>query len=335
MPADPKKRPDPPAEVAQRPAKRSRIDPLPGNPLFFYREPKDTIQISTWNVAGLESCNAEKWNFGFRLYVEAEDPHILAITEVNEKDAEAVFESHPNFEFLRARYPYRYWAHRVAIVSKLEPVCPPVYGFPEGKKYDPEDARARAITLEFKECFLLATYVVNAGAEFKSLDKRKDWAADFEPYIRSLDAKKPVIWTGDFNVIRTITPDTTESNDLQWGAQVFGKYSGTSQFERDAHERLLGDQPWLENPRRPGPKFVDVWRLIKGEKWRQYTHSSKKVGGWRLDGFIVSERFLHNVRKCEIRQEVKRQFWPPKDSVGKGALSDHWPVWLSLEMEEL
>lgn len=103
----------------------------------------------------------------------------------------------------------------------------------------------------------------------------------------------------DFNVIRTITPDTTESNDLQWGAQVFGKYSGTSQFERDAHERLLGDQPWLENPRRPGPKFVDVWRLIKGEKWRQYTcvgslfprateltrcitrHSSKKVGGWR------------------------------------------------------
>lgn len=53
-----------------------------------------------------------------------------------------------------------------------------------------------AITLEFKECFLLATYVVNAGAEFKSLDKRKDWAADFEPYIRSLDAKKPVIWTG-------------------------------------------------------------------------------------------------------------------------------------------
>ncbi|GAA6030522.1 hypothetical protein NBRC10512_002802 [Rhodotorula toruloides] len=291
MPAESKKRPEPPSEAAQRPPKRSRVDPLPGNPLFFYREPKDTIQISTWNVAGLESCNAEKWNFGFRLYVEAEDPHILAITEVNEKDAEAVFESHPNFEFLRARYPYRYWSHRVAVVSKLEPLAPPVYGFPEGKKYDPEDARARAITLEFKEC--------------------------------------------DFNVIRTITPDTTESNDLQWGAQVFGKYSGTSQFERDAHERLLGDQPWLENPRRPGPKFVDVWRLIKGEKWRQYTHSSKKVGGWRLDGFIVSERFLHNVRKCEIRQEVKRQFWPPKDSVGKGALSDHWPVWLSLEMEEL
>lgn len=229
--------------------------------------------------------------------------------QVNEKDAEAVFEAHENFEFLRARYPYRYWSSRVAVLSKLEPIGS-VYGFPEGKKYDPEDARARepyrshrvasaqpdaldsgtgTITLEFKECFLLATYVVNAGAEFKNLDKRKAWAEDFEPYIRSLDAKKPVIWTGedygrspqrqahisssagDFNVIRTTTPTSTESNDLQWGPQVFGKYSGTSQFEREAHERLLGDQPWLEHPRRPGPKFVDVWRLIKGEKWRQYT----------------------------------------------------------------
>jgi hypothetical protein len=34
--------------------------------------------------------------FGFRLYVEAEDPHILAITEVNEQDPDAVFETDPN-----------------------------------------------------------------------------------------------------------------------------------------------------------------------------------------------------------------------------------------------
>jgi exonuclease III len=54
-----------------------------------------------------------------------------------------------------------------------------------------------------------------------------------------------------------------------------------------------------------------------------------------VDGFILSERFLYRVRKCEIRQEVKYKFWADKDVMGRGALSDHWPVWLSLEMAEL
>jgi exonuclease III len=167
------------------------------------------------------------------------------------------------------------------------------------------------------------------------------------------------------------TPTSSVTNDLQW-PQNLGKHAGTHKTERDYHERLLGPQKELQNPRRPGPLFVDVWRLIKGPSFRQYTYSGKKMGGWRrafspslsappsclpfprhppvlssfarrtdgsfplvVDGFIVSERFLHRVRMCEIRQEVKYKFWPEKDIVGRGALSDHWPVLLSLEMAEL
>ncbi|BGP42603.1 hypothetical protein JCM10449v2_006615 [Rhodotorula kratochvilovae] len=324
----------PPAQSGGRSPKRAHHELLPDNPLRFYREPSGTVQISTWNVAGLATCNSEKWKFGFRKYVEAEDAHILCITEVNERDPERFFENEPSFQFLRDRYPYRYWAKRTAIVSKFRPIAPPFFGFPPGGKYDAEDGRARAITLEFDECYLLATYVPNSGAEFRALDRRKKWNADFEPYIRSLDARKPVIWCGDFNVIRTITPDSKETNDLQWPMN-FGKVAGTHEVERAAHERLVGDPGWLTNPKRRAPRFVDVWRLMKGPDWRQYTHSSKKLGGWRIDGFIVSERFLHHIRRCEIRQDVKRKFWPAKDTVGVGALSDHWPVMLSLELESL
>ncbi|GAA5973205.1 hypothetical protein JCM11641_006322 [Rhodosporidiobolus odoratus] len=318
------------------PAKRPRfIAPLEDNPLNFPRkEPRDTVQISTWNVAGLMTCNSEKWQYGFRLYVEAEDPHVLAITEVNEQDAHTTFETDSSFDFLRARYPYRYWAYRTAIVSKYPPIGPAVHGFPDGTRFDKVEAAGRAITVEYKEFYLICTYVPNSGGEFKRLDKRKQWADDFEPYIRALDAKKPVVWCGDFNVIRTTTPTSNVTNDLQW-PQNFGRYPGTHKVERDAHERLLGVQEELKNPRRSGRKFVDVWRLIYGKDARQYTHSSKKLGGWRIDGFICSERFLPNIRKCEIRYEIKRKFWPEKDVVGKGALSDHWPVWLSLEMEDL
>ncbi|GAA5869096.1 hypothetical protein JCM1840_000467 [Sporobolomyces johnsonii] len=328
------------------PLKRPRLDTdsLPNNPLkgkLRPKEPRDTVQISTWNVAGLYSCNAEKWKFGFRLYVEAEDAHILAITEVNEKDAAGVFEKDDNFAFLRERYPYRYWSPKVAILSKFKPIAPAVYGFPEGTKCDSEvEAESRAITLEFKQLFILATYVPNSGTNFKSLDRRKKWNADFEQHIRVLDGTKPVIWTGDFNVVRPYTTPAPSgahrpnphTPDVQW-PQNWRRLSGTHEEEIKAHERLLGAQEELRHPRRPGRRFVDVWRLINGEGKREYTHTSKSHGGWRLDGFIVSERFLYRVRKCEIRYSVKEEFFPTPDVVRLGALSDHWPVWLSLEME--
>lgn len=155
-------------EAGPPPAKRRTrdVDPLLDNPLQFgkRKEPHDTLQISCWNVAGLATCNSKKWDvrssfplpslllpdsrfiplqYGFRHYVEAEDPTILAITEVNEKDPESVFENSPDFEFLRARYPYRYWAPKVAIVSKIAPIADAVFGFPEGRLYDKQGAESR------------------------------------------------------------------------------------------------------------------------------------------------------------------------------------------------
>lgn len=37
----------------------------------------------------------------------------------------------------------------------------------------------------------------------QTLDQKKEWNQHFEDYIRDLDRKKPVIWTGDLNVAPT------------------------------------------------------------------------------------------------------------------------------------
>ena len=37
----------------------------------------------------------------------------------------------------------------------------------------------------------------------QTLDAKKVWNKHFEVYIRELDKKKPVIWTGDLNVAPT------------------------------------------------------------------------------------------------------------------------------------
>lgn len=44
--------------------RRLAVEPLPNNPLegkLGRKEPIDTIQMSTWNVAGLATSNEEKW----------------------------------------------------------------------------------------------------------------------------------------------------------------------------------------------------------------------------------------------------------------------------------
>lgn len=45
------------------------------------------------------------------------------------------------------------------------------------------------------------TDVPNAGAGLKTLPEKEKWNRAFETYLRELDAKKPVIWCGDMNVV--------------------------------------------------------------------------------------------------------------------------------------
>lgn len=103
-----------------------------------------------------------------------------------------------------------------AILSKHKPlsVDQKIPGHP-----DPDSIKGRIITLEFESCFLVGTYVVNAGQGLKvgilsllsnislywihsiqTLAEKQTWNTHFFKYLTELDKKKPVIWAGDFNV---------------------------------------------------------------------------------------------------------------------------------------
>ncbi|ORY84677.1 Endonuclease/exonuclease/phosphatase [Leucosporidium creatinivorum] len=329
-----------------------RAPKRPPSPLKLQpREPADTTQITTWNMKSLDSDKEKKHDYPFRKYIEAEQAHIVVLTETHQTPSKLPFDEDPEFKFLKPLYKHRYWRGKIAILSKYKPLMV-IYGFPDGTKYDPAEAQERIICLEFEHHFLLGTYVPNSGTNFGHIHLRKAWNEDFIPYVRSLDARKPVVWTGDFNVVRA-DDSGIRSDDLERSAVCWGNAGGTHEAEREAHEALLGKQEELMNPRRPGPKFVDVWRFIHPTA-REYTHFTKKTFAWRLDGFIVSQRLLWRVRKCEIRHEVGLQSLPPllipisppirlASSVKEKLLSppgnatpasDHWPCWLSLEMEE-
>ena len=173
------------------------------------------------------------------------------------------------------------------------------------------------ITLEFPQFYVLVAYTPNAGANDKEtklpkeMARKAEWNTKFEAYLRILDAVKPIVWTGDQNVVRT-------ENDIRnWKTNQ--KSAGCTPAERAGFESQLNPTDSAHEP------LVDVWRQRNPESADGYTYFAYRSDcrvkgiGWRLDMMIVSQRILDKVTDCEVRAECY------------GA-SDHVPLMLDMKL---
>ncbi|KAH9946126.1 Endonuclease/exonuclease/phosphatase [Epithele typhae] len=280
---------------------------IPDALAFAPKAASGVLRIAAWNICGLAAAQKK----GFGTYVGAEDADVLVLTETKVND--------PSVDpALKARYPHQYWSisskktySGTAILSKIEPLSVD-YTLPGHP--DPSSVKGRIVTLEFETCYLVGTYVVNAGVGLKTLDAKKVWNTHFETYIRALDAKKAVIWTGDLNVAPT-------ELDLANPKTNWNKTPGYTEAETRAYGRVL-NAPESDAHDASAPRFVDVWRARHPGR-RHYTYFSYRFScrekglGWRLDMFVVSDRLMKRVKACSIRSEVY------------GA-SDHCPIMLEV-----
>ena len=76
----------------------------------------------------------------------------------------------------------------------------PLVTFPQIGAPGTMDWEGRIITLEFANFYLTQVYTPNAGENLNRLEDRQIWDIKYAEYLASLDKKKPVIATGDFNV---------------------------------------------------------------------------------------------------------------------------------------
>ncbi|KAF9475864.1 hypothetical protein BDN70DRAFT_864232 [Pholiota conissans] len=276
---------------------------LPVN-IIFSPKPIGTTRIVAWNVSGFAASSKK----GLNHYVDAEDADVLIITETKLNQA-------PVVPALNEKYPHQYWSSAskkgyagTAILSKEKPlkVTENIPGHP-----DAASVKGRIITLEFENCYLVGTYVVNAGQGLKTLEEKKIWNTHFFAYMRDLDNKKPIIWAGDLNVAPT-------ELDLANPKTNWNKTAGYTEAETTAFKNFLKD------PKDPkAPKFVDIWRKlhpeIKAYTYFSYRFNCRAKGiGWRIDSIVMSERLEERVKMCEIRDEIY------------GA-SDHCPIVLEIE----
>ncbi len=247
------------------------------------------MKLVSWNVNGLRAC----MNKGFLESFAALDADVFCLQETKLQPDQIELEL-PGYQLFWNSADKKGYSG-TAIFTRLEPLS---------VTYDIDDAyhttEGRAITLELPDCYVVTVYAQDG---LKRLDYRLSWENALRRYLTKLDKKKPVILCGDLNVahqeIDLKNPGPNRDNP------------GFSDEEREKFSDLLSCG------------FVDTFRathpdLAGAYSWWSYRfHARENNAGWRIDYFLLSQRWQDKIKEAAIHPEVYG--------------SDHCPVSLTLE----
>jgi exodeoxyribonuclease-3 len=237
------------------------------------------MRFISWNVNGFRAVLKK----GFEEIFKEADADFFCLQETKMQEGQADFHPEGYLEFYN--YAEKKGYSGTAIFTKKEPLS-----VSYGMGIEEHDHEGRLITLEFEDHYLIACYTPNSQNELKRLDYRMKWEDDFLNYLKELDAKKPVILCGDLNVAH-------KEIDLK-NPKTNRKNAGFTDEERNCMTRLL------ENG------FTDSFRHFYPDQeqiysWWSYRFKAReKNAGWRIDYFIVSDRFVPNLKDAKIHTEI-------------------------------
>lgn len=250
------------------------------------------MKLISWNVNGLRACLTK----GFQETFDTLDADIFCLQETKMQEGQAEVDA-PGYHFYLNSAEKKGYSG-TAVFSKKEPLS-----VSYGIGIEEHDHEGRVITLEFPDFFLVNVYTPNAQDGLKRLSYRMHWEDDFRAYLARLDDKKPVIVCGDFNVAhKEIDLKNPQSNHQN---------AGFSDEERAKFSELLQNG------------FTDTFRYFYPDaagaySWWSYRFNARsRNAGWRIDYFLISDRFADAVQDAQILNEVTG--------------SDHCPVALILK----
>ncbi len=264
------------------------------------------MKMISWNVNGLRAILKKG---ALQELIAQERPDVLCLQETKAKQGQAEVDFAEYEELWNSAERAGYSG--TAIFTKEQPLSVR-YGFPDEicNKYDGwadgfGDARkeGRVLAAEFADFWLINVYVPNEKDDLGRMKYRElIWDKALLDYMKILNAQKPVVVCGDFNVAH-------EEIDLARPKQNEG-HAGFTKTGRVGMTNFLA------------AGFLDSFRELHPDEER-YTWWSYRGGarqrnvGWRIDYFLVSESLRERIAAAEILDEVMG--------------SDHCPVMLELK----
>ena len=248
------------------------------------------MRFISWNVNGLRACVGKDFENQFK-ELDA-DFFCLQETKMQEGQLNLQFEGYESYWNYAEKKGYS----GTAIYTKHKPL-----NVSYGMGVEEHDHEGRIITLEYDQFYLVTCYTPNSQTELKRLDYRMTWEDDFRKFLKSLDAKKPVIICGDLNVAH-------EEIDIK-NPKTNRRNAGFTDEEREKMTILLNDG------------FTDSFRYLHPDEvtysWWSYRFKAReKNAGWRIDYFLVSDRIKEQITEAKIHTEIMG--------------SDHCPVEVDL-----
>lgn len=251
------------------------------------------MKLISWNVNGLRACVKK----GFEEFFKEADADIFCVQETKLQEGQIDFA--PEGYHCYWNYAEKKGYSGTAVFAKEQPL-----NVTYGIGIEEHDHEGRVITLEYESFYFVTVYTPNSQTELARLDYRMQWEDDFRDYLKKLDEQKPVIMTGDLNVAH-------EEIDLK-NPKTNKKNAGFTQEERDKFTELLN------------AGFVDSFRyfypdLAGAYSWWSYRFKAReKDAGWRIDYFVISERWAEKMEDAKIYKTVMG--------------SDHCPVGLEIQI---
>ncbi|RFC54122.1 exodeoxyribonuclease III [Brumimicrobium aurantiacum] len=252
-------------------------------------------KLISFNVNGIRAIMKKD----FEADMKALNPDILCLQETKAQDdqvQEALVSFKEDYHIVSNSAMKKGYSG-TAILSKEKPLDV-IYGI----GVEEHDQEGRVIAAEFQEYYVVVVYVPNAKNDLSRLDYRTTWDQSFLNFLKDLEAKKPVVVCGDFNVAH-------RDIDLARPKANYNKGAGYTQKEIDGMDAFTGHG------------LLDTFRLMHPEEvkysWWSYRGGARgRNVGWRIDYFLVSESLKSNIKNADILNDVMG--------------SDHCPVLLEL-----
>lgn len=258
-------------------------------------------KVITWNVNGVRSVMCKEKN-GIKhtkpipnnvlvtLLVE-QQPDVLCLQEIkcgaDVKIAETLDLASLGYEHIsvncsKARKGYS----GVCIISKTTPLKV-IHDFGDYNTDKNLNDEGRVLTAEYDKFYVTTVYTPNSKPDLSRLPYRvSQWDATFNGFIQHLQAHKPVITCGDFNV----APEEIDVNNPKTAA---GSHGFTIE-ERQSFKDLISQS-----------LLIDTFRFLHPTKvayswFSPFAKSRERNKGWRIDHVLVSKKLKSKIAEAEI-----------------------------------